>query len=283
MPMVPVPIPARASGRKFVVDIVPNYAKQRLAAGKVAFGLTIRFNRTVEVVRMAATSGYHYVMLDLQHSTMDFDTAAHLCSAALDAGVTPIVRVPSHQQHHAQRILDGGAQGIIVPDIATADEARQAVMNCKYPPIGNRSHMGPTIQIGWKKMPMTEYTRILNDNLLLIALVESQEGLENIDAICEVEGLDMISVGTNDLSMSLGIPGEYDNPKIIEAYKRIVAVAHKNGKFVRLGGVPDPDRIQRNTELGSRLVAVGNDTSLFLGALRDGIADLQKRLDPALL
>ena len=266
-----------------MVDIVVNHAKQRLAAGKVCFGLTIRFNRTVEVVRMAAASGYHYVMMDLQHSTMDFDTAAHLCSAALDAGVTPIVRVPSHLPHHAQRILDGGAMGIIVPDINTAEEARQAVMNCKYPPIGKRSHMGPTIQIGWKKMPMSEYTRILNENLLLIALVESVEGLENIEAICEVEGIDMISVGTNDLSLSMGMPGDYDNPKIIAAYKRIVEVAHKNGKFVRLGGVPDPDRIQRNIELGSRLVAVGNDTVLFLQALRSGIADLQGRIDPAYL
>lgn len=263
-------------------SIVPNYTKQKLQAGKVTFGLGIRFFPRVELARMVGAFGYDWIYIDMQHNALDIGIAAQMCATALDVGVTPLIRVPSLHSDLGTRLLDYGAQGVAVPNIRNAAEAREMVRLFRFEPLGERSVFGPPIQVGWQKMPATEYTRILNEHMLLSAIIESDEGLANVEEIAAVEGIDIITVGTNDLTASLGIPGEYDNPKLLEGYKRIVAAASKHGKFVKLGGIVEPRLLHRAVEYGSRLVAIDNDARLFMKALDSGIAALRQGIDPAL-
>lgn len=256
------------------MSIVVNRTKKKLEEGKVAFGVTVRYSRSIEIARAAATSSYDYLFIDLEHSTIDLDMASQISIAALDAGVTPLVRVPSHLPHHSARILDGGAQGVVVPHVHTAEQARQAVENCKFPPIGRRSHAGAPLQVGWKSMPVPELAKVLNDNMLLTCLIESVEA---------VEGVDVLSVGTNDLAFDMGLAGDYEHPRVIDCYSRVVAAARRNGKAVRLGGVYDPALVQKNIEGGARLVTVMSDWNFMLQGMRSGIQSLRGRLDPAII
>lgn len=249
-----------------------NLAKKRMLAGKVAFGLGVRFARTVDIARAARAAGYHYLFIDLEHCTMDMSSAGQICVAALDAGVTPVVRVPSHDHFHATRILDGGAQGIVVPHVTTAEQAHRAVLNCRYPPVGHRSGMGPMVQHGWDPLPQSEISARIDDDLLLVVMLESPEAIDRVDEIAAVDGVDVISVGTNDLALEMGIAGQMDHPRIYEAYDKVVAACRRHGKLIRLGGVYEPHLLRKTVELGSRMVMLGNDFGFMLQAMKSKMA-----------
>lgn len=139
------------------------------------------------------------------------------------------------------------------------------------------------MQVGWKSMPVPELAKVLNDNMLLTCLIESMEAVENVEAIAAVEGVDVLSVGTNDLAFDMGLAGDYEHPRVIECYSRVVAAARRNGKAVRLGGVYDPALVQKNIERGARLVTVMSDWNFMLQGMRSGIQSLRGRLDPAIV
>lgn len=264
------------------MPIVPNIAKERLNAGKVAIGLGVRYSRSIEIARMAASSGYHFLFIDLEHSTIEIDMASQICVAALDAGVTPIVRIPGFDLTYAARILDGGAQGIIVPHINSAEEARAAVAGCLFPPAGHRSTMATAVQTGWEAMPARDFARTVNDNVLLVAILETPQGIENAEEIAAVDGIDVLSLGSNDLAMEMGIPGEFDHPRLLEAYRTVVAAANRHGKAVRIGGIYEPRLVLRSIEIGSRMLMLGTDFSFMLKGMRSSLADMTAAIDPNL-
>lgn len=259
-----------------------NITKERLVAGKVAFGLGVRSSRTIDVARAAASSGYHYLFIDLEHSTIDLDTAAQICVAGLDAGVTPLVRVPSHDHAFSARILDGGAQGIVVPHINSAAEAKLAVEGCKYPPVGHRSSLAKAVQMGWAPMSVSEVSKHMNENILLTMLIETPEAVGNIESIAAVDGVDVLSVGSNDLALEMGIPGQFDHPKLLEAYDKVLAAARKYGKAVRLGGIYEPRLLKRSIELGSRMVTLGDDFGFMLAGMREKFTETTGSIDHSL-
>ena len=119
--------------------IYPNHTKQQLDAGKLALGMGMRALRTVDAGMIAKTCGFDWLFIDMEHSAMDVDLASQVAIAALPLGITPIVRVPGKEHHHASRLLDSGAQGIVVPHVDTVEEAERVVAHCKYPPVGHRS------------------------------------------------------------------------------------------------------------------------------------------------
>jgi 2-keto-3-deoxy-L-rhamnonate aldolase RhmA len=263
--------------------LTANITKERLQAGKVAFGLGVRFSRTIDIARAAASSGYHYLFIDLEHSVIDLETASQICIAALDAGVTPLVRVPGHDYSWAGRILDGGAQGIVVPHVNTPGDAKAAIDACKYPPVGHRSSLATAVQAGWSPMSVGDVSRFMNDNILMTMLIETPEAIENVEAIAAVDGVDVLSVGSNDLALEMGIPGDFDHPQLLAAYARVVAAAHKHGKAVRLGGVYEQRLIKRSIELGSRMVTLGNDFGFMLAGMRAKVTDVTNAIDANLL
>jgi len=253
-----------------------NITKDRLKAGKLAFGFQLRSSRSIEVVRMAAQSNFHFLHIDLEHSTMSIEMAAQFCTACLGEGITSIVRVPGDSPETGARLLDSGAQGLIIPHVHTADQARAAVENYRVPPLGKRAEGGGSL-IGWQPLPKAEIFRRVNENTLLAVMAESAEAIDNIDEIAAVEGVDVIVVGSNDLAADMGIPVDGEHPRLIAAYKKVVAAANRHGKAVRLGGIYDPQFLQRTIELGSRFITVTGDTRLLVNGMRSSLAEVHKR------
>lgn len=243
---------------------VRNTAKERLAAGELALGMGIRISRTVEVAKMMKTCGYDWLFIDMEHSTLDLDSAAQLCVAAQSAGVAPVVRVPGYEHHHASRVLDGGAQGIVVPHVDTPETAARIVRQCRFPPEGRRSVAGGFAQLDFAPHPMAEATAALNASTLVIVMIETPVALENVDAIAAVEGVDVLLVGSNDLSTEMGIPGQVGDPAMMEAQGKVIAACRRHGRYPGLGGVGDPALVERCVEMGMRLILCGNDLSMLM-------------------
>jgi 2-keto-3-deoxy-L-rhamnonate aldolase RhmA len=241
-----------------------NPAKERLKKGEVALGCGVRLARTVEIAKMMAVAGYDWLFIDMEHGSIDLDIACQMAVAALDAGIAPIPRVPAGEFSIATRLLDGGAAGIVIPHVDTADEAREIVDRLKYPPQGHRSVAGAMAQLGYRPTPLAEATRTVNAETLLVVMIETPRAVENAEAIAAVPGIDVLLIGTNDLSMELGIPGGLGDPKVVACYERVIAACKRHGKHAGLGGVYTEDLMQKYIGMGTRFVLGGNDFSLVM-------------------
>jgi len=242
--------------------------RSRLAEGGIAAGLAVVHSRTPAIARMAASCGYHWLFLDLEHGPMSLDSASQIAIAALDAGVTPLVRVPANEPAWIGRALDGGAIGIVVPHVDTPEDAARAVAAARYPPAGARSLAGLQPQLAYRALPTPEVMRQADALTFVVALIETREAIERVEAIAAVPGLDALQVGTNDLSVSLGVPGEVDHPLVQDAVRRTIEACRRHGKVPGLGGAYREDALRHYAGLGARLMLVGNDLALLVGAMR---------------
>jgi 4-hydroxy-2-oxoheptanedioate aldolase len=182
-------------------------------------------------------------------------------------GITPFVRVPTTRPEHVSRVLDGGALGIIAPHIRSAEDAKRLVSAAKYPPLGERSASGGLPVIEYRTFPASEANPALNDATMVIVMMETLDALENVEAIAAVEGVDMMMIGTSDLSAEMGIPGKYDDPRVRDAYARTIAACRKHGKHVGIGGLATrPDLVAEFVKMGARYVSTGTDLNFLLGA-----------------
>ncbi len=251
---------------------IRNLAKERLAAGEVAVGIGLRQARSVDVGKIMKTCGYDWLFIDMEHNAMAVEDAVEISVAAQDAGITPVVRVPGFEHYHASRVLDGGALGIVVPHVDTPEQAKKIVDNCKYPPLGHRSVTGALPQLDFEAVPMAEATTAINNATMVVVMLETPQAVDNADAIAAVDGIDVLLVGTNDLCVEMGIPGELDHPKVAEAYEKIIAACKAHGKHAGLGGVYRPDLMERYIGMGMRLVLAGSDLSFMMAAAKERAA-----------
>lgn len=246
--------------------ITVNHTLRQLRAGKLAVGLGVRNARTVDIAQMLKTCGFDWAFIDCEHSSMELDTAAQIASASLAVGVTPLVRVPGAEHWHASRILDNGAQGIVMPHVDSAQEAERVVNACRFPPLGHRSMGGGLPQVGFASMPVAEMARVVNEETMVVVMIESPRAVANCEEIAAVPGVDALLVGTNDLCFEMGIAGQFDDPRVGEAYRRVVAACRKHGKFAGMGGLYTPELIERHVAMGVQLVLSGSDFSLLMQA-----------------
>lgn len=248
------------------MSAVVNHAKRQLREGKLAIGLGLRQARTVDIAQILKTCGFDWAFIDCEHSSMSVDTAAQIAAAALAVGITPIARVPGHEHHHATRLLDNGAQGVVVPHVDTADEAQRIAAFCRFPPLGHRSMGGGLQQLGFARMPVADAARAVNDETLVVAMIESPRGVEHCEAIAAVPGIDALLVGTNDLCFELGIPGQFHDAAVLDAYKRVIDACRRHGKFPGMGGLYTAEMFERCIGMGVQLVLAGSDFSLLMQA-----------------
>ncbi len=261
--------------RDLIMVTIRNVAKEKLNAGELVIGVGLRQARTVDIAKAMKTAGFDWLFIDMEHNSMNLDTAVQISVTAQDVGITPIVRVPGFQHFHASRVLDGGAQGIVVPHVDTEEVALQMVDQCKYPPIGHRSVAGAQPTLNFESHPMGQAARAVNDATLLVLMLETPAAIKNADRIASVPGVDCLLIGTNDLCMEMGVPGELDHPKVMEAYEQTIAACKKHGKHVGMGGVYTFDLMQKYIELGARLVLGGSDLALMIGAGKDQTSKLR--------
>ena len=254
-----------------------NPARERLSKGELSLGIGLRQARTVDIAAAMATSGYDWLFIDLEHGTMPLDIAVQISVAALAAGISPLVRVPARQYSLATRALDGGALGIVMPHVDTAEEARAIVDRLKYPPAGHRSVAGGMAWFGFRAVPLGEATAAMNAETLVTVMLETPQAIANAEAIAAVPGVDVLLIGTNDLAMELGIPGQLGHAEIAGAYERVIAACRKHGKWPGMGGVYGEELMAKYIAMGMRMVLSGNDLGLLMAAAAQRAKFLRER------
>ena len=242
-----------------------NRMKEKLASGGVVASMTVRLVRSVEIARLAQAAGFDTLYVDLEHNSFSIETTSQICCAALEVGITPLVRVPANTPEYISRVLDGGALGIIAPHVETADEARAVVACAKYAPLGSRSFGGLMPHLGYRAMKPVDSTAALNAATIVVLMMETRVALENVEALAAVEGVDMLMIGTNDLCAELGITGQYDHALVRDAYDRTISACRKQGKYAGVGGLASrPDLAAEFIRQGARYVSTGADLGFLL-------------------
>jgi 2-keto-3-deoxy-L-rhamnonate aldolase RhmA len=245
-----------------------NAAKARLKKNQLALGIGVRLVRNVDIIKVMKAAGFDWLFLDLEHGGMSIETACEISVAAQDSGIAPIVRVPYGELAMATRVLDGGALGIVIPHVDTAEEAREIADRLRYPPRGHRSVGGGQAQFDYAPMKLGEMTRRSDDNTLITVMIETPKAVRNAEAIAAVPGIDSLLVGSSDLSMEMGIPGENGHPKIQEAVDKVVSACKKHGKWAGMGGAYSEELLQLYIGKGVKLLLAGNDLPMLTNAAR---------------
>ncbi len=266
------------------MSIYPNLTKRRLAEGKVAIGFGVQQSRLIDIAQVAQTCGFDWLFLDMEHSALDIGIASQIATAALPVGITPIVRVPGKEHHHATRMLDCGTQGVVVPHVDSADDAKRVVDYCRYPPLGHRSLYGLQPQFAFKGLPGDEAMRLADEEMLVAAMVESPAAVAQAAAIAAVPGIDIVLVGTNDFCAEAGISGQLGHPMVEAAYRTVIDACHAHGKVPGMGGDVDHPLMERYIAMGMRFVLAGNDIAFLMQAARQRatfLHGLEAGRDPA--
>ncbi len=248
------------------MDAIQNPARRRLENGEVSLGFGIRVARSVEIAKAMRTAGFDWLFLDFEHGAMSIETAAALAVAGLDAGIASLVRVPRGDHALATRLLDNGALGVVMPHVESAEEARAAVQALSYPPRGRRALFSSLPHVDFKPANAAALMSALNAASLIVVMIESAQGVENAEQIAAVEGVDCLLVGTNDLCVDLGLPGELGHDRVIEAYRRVIAACRKHNKWPGMGGVYQEPLMRRYVEMGCRLLQAGSDMGFLIDA-----------------
>jgi 2-keto-3-deoxy-L-rhamnonate aldolase RhmA len=243
---------------------VRNPARARLVQGEVSIGVGLRLARGVEIARIMQSCGWDWLFIDLEHGAMSLDTAGQISVAALDAGIAPIVRVPQGQLDMATRALDAGAWGIVMPHVDSAEEAAAIVERVKYPPQGHRSVMGALPQFAYRGIGVGETAKIVNAEMLVTVMIETPRALENASKIAAVPGVDVLLIGTNDLAMEMGIPGQFAHPQIVAAYETVIGACRKEGKWPGMGGCYVDELLRRYIGMGMQMILGGNDLPFLM-------------------
>lgn len=254
---------------------VDNPLRRKLEAGELSLAVGVRAFRSVEIAPIMKTAGYDALLIDLEHGACTLDSVATISIAALALGIAPIVRVCGNDIDTAARCLDLGALGIIMPQVHDADEARSFTRALRFPPHGYRSFGSGSPMFGFANVSASEAMPMVDRAVLLFALIESAKAVENVEEIAAVPGLDGLIVGANDLSIDLGIPGRYEDPRLAAAAERTLLACRRNGKFAGMGGFQDVGLMKKYIGLGARLIISGHHTSILMAAAQARVSSLR--------
>lgn len=258
--------------------MLTNPVKERMQAGEAALGLSVRLARSPDIARIAKATGHDFLFIDVQHSIFNLETIIGIAHTALAIGVAPVVRVRSVDDPDVSLLLDNGVSGIVFPDVNSAEEARRAVARCRFPPIGGRSVSGGYPQFDYRSTPIAEAVSALDRSTLVVCMIETAQGLAALEEIAAVPGVDVIHVGANDLLVSLGKPGRFDDPAVADAMDRAIAAAAKNGIHAGCGGNRDVARQAAAIRRGVRFVTTQTDIGFLTAAAGQWTAGLRKAL-----
>lgn len=248
-----------------------NTLKQTLADGGTVVGTMVFEFRTPAMPAICAAAGADFVLVDQEATGCSIETVAMLMAAARGVAIAPLVRVPTDQPHLLTRPLDVGAAGLMIPMVESATQAQAIVAATKYPPQGTRgviAGLAAADYLAGEDIPAA--LRSANVETLLIAQIESGAGVDHVEEIAAVDGIDVLWLGHLDLTVSLGVPGEYDNPVYMDAVERILVAARANGKAAatKVGSAADA---RAAVAQGFRCISYGDDVRLFRDGLGAGV------------
>jgi 4-hydroxy-2-oxoheptanedioate aldolase len=255
---------------------VRNVARERLETGALSLGVGVRLTRSVEIAKAMATAGFDWLFLDMEHGVMSLEACAQISTAALDAGIAPIARVPSGQYSIATRALDNGALGIVMPHVDTATEAREVVERLKYPPVGHRSMGGIGPHYSLRSASTADAAKALNAANLTVVMLETPTAIANAEEIAAVPGVDVLLIGTNDLCAEMGIHGDFGHDRVADAYANMIAACRKHGKFPGMAGIYNEAIMPRYIEMGARFILSGQDAAFLMAGAGQRTGFLRK-------
>jgi 2-keto-3-deoxy-L-rhamnonate aldolase RhmA len=252
-----------------------NPIKQRLAAGGSSYGTMAFEFFTPGLPQIVAAAGAEFLLLDMEHSGAGIETIKTQIALCRGLDLAPMVRVPATQYHFIARALDAGAVGVMVPMVETAEQARTIVAATRYPPAGRRgAAFGVASHDDYRDAPVAEKIAAIHERTLVICLVETAEGLANVDAIAAVPGVDVVWLGHFDMTNFLGIPAQFDHPRYLEAVERIVEACRRHGKTPGFMA-SDASWARDYKARGFRMIAYSIDVIMLREALAAGLAVLR--------
>lgn len=259
-------------------DRLVNPLKEKMRAGQVVLGITVRTSRTPDIARIAKATGHDFIFIDGQHSIFDRESTVAIAHAALGTTVTCLARVRNIDDPDASLLLDNGAAGIIYPDVSTAAQAQKAVDICKFPPLGKRSVVGGYPHFDFRPVPLTDSVPQLNEHCLLVCMIETVEGLNNVEKIAAVKGVDVLHLGSNDLLANMGKAGQFDDPDIVAAQERVIKAARANNIIAGCGGNRDVARQVAAIKRGALFVTTQTDIGFLSAAANQWTQGVHKAL-----
>jgi 2-keto-3-deoxy-L-rhamnonate aldolase RhmA len=248
--------------------------RKRVLAGECVYGTMIRQARDPGTPSIFAAAGYDFVFIDMEHGNYNMETVADLIRGAKSAGMATIIRVPRLETFFISRVLDAGAEGIMVPMTSTKEQAEEIVRYSKYTPLGQRGFGNQTGQTDYRPLKTLDFMKEANEHTLIVAQIETREAIENVDSILSVEGIDVGLIGPNDLSISLGIPDQMGSEILTKAIDKVVEMAKKKGKATGIH-IANIEAIKKWRSKGMTVLAYSTDIGFMYNASKSSLEELK--------
>ena len=252
----------------------PNTIKTQLLGGQTVAGAMVFEFFSPGMSAILANAGCRFVLYDMEHAGLGFETLKWLFSTCRGLPIEPMVRVPRGEYTWLARALDLGATGVMIPMVESRAHAESIVQACRYPPVGRRGAAFGFAQCDYLGGDVDEKIRIAHERTLVIAQIETEHGLANVEEIAAVDGIDVLWVGHFDLSNFMGIPGRFDDPRFDAAMRKVVEVCRRHGKVAGFMAT-DPAWVRRAQEMGYTMIAAGTDN----GLLQQAFTSLVRQID----
>ncbi len=253
--------------------ITENPVKKALKEGKIVIGATITA-ASPDIAATMAGAGFDFLWIEMEHSPLTLETVRSMILATRGLKAMPFTRVPVNEPWQAKRVLDSGSLGVIFPFTSTRELAEQAVKACKYPPLGIRGFGAALAASRWG-MSGVDYAKFANENVMVIVIIEQKQAIDNIEEIAAVPGIDVLFIGVNDLSFSLGKGGNTTDPIVEEAVSKVLAVGKKHNLPV---GYPsgNPVEINKRVAQGFRFFQASSDLAMMMAGARDILSKVER-------
>lgn len=251
-----------------------NTIKKQLLGGQTVAGAMVFEFFSPGMSAILANAGCRFVLYDMEHAGLGFETLKWLFSTCRGLPIEPMVRVPRGEYTWLARALDLGATGVMIPMVESRAHAESIVQACRYPPVGRRGAAFGFAQCDYLGGDVGEKIRIAHERTLVIAQIETEHGLANVEEIAAVDGIDVLWVGHFDLSNFMGIPGRFDDPRFDAAMRKVVEVCRRHGKVAGFMAT-DPAWVRRAQEMGYTMIAAGTDN----GLLQQAFTSLVRQID----
>jgi 2-keto-3-deoxy-L-rhamnonate aldolase RhmA len=252
------------------IVIPENRAKAALQAGQLLMGTMLADIRQPSIMQVLVNAGFDYVIIDNEHGSFSNESIADLSRMARILGLTPVVRIPELTYAHVAQSLDGGAQGIMLPRVTHPDQVHEVLAIMKYPPVGRRGCAMSRGHTNFRAGPVGENMEQANAESMLMVQIETAESVEHLASIVAIEGVDALFIGPNDLSISLGVPGQSDSPILLEAIDKVLKACKAQGVATAIQA-NDLVSAKRWAAAGMEIISYSSEIGLLVAAASAGI------------
>ena len=250
-----------------------NRTQARLRQGGVVFGCVMQQCGSAEIPRLFAAAGFDFLFIDAEHSSFDLETVRDLVRACLDAEITPLVRVGELAYSLVARALDAGAQGIIFPRVESPQLLAEAIGWTRFPPLGVRGYGLAAPQVDYEPLSFAEIIEHANAHTMAVVQFETRTAMERREELLATPGIDVALVGPADLSISLGVPGQFEHPRLVDTVLELIETCKRCGVSPGIQ-VRTPELAKKWTQRGMRFVGCGSEHALLFSKAAETVAEL---------